>query len=134
MATYYSLRYRVRGWGRLPRRRGPALVIANHQHELESPAIVALLAVQCFAWRYPIFTVSSRRMWEPGFLAERIPWLRFALRGVNLGWLFSAIGMQPIENELHARPLASLAYTLRAVHGDLPLCEVLRERTARSFS
>jgi hypothetical protein len=128
VASYYSLRYRVRGWGRLPRRRGPTLVVANHQHEIESPTIVALLAEQTFAWRYPIFTVSSRRMWEPGFLAERIPWLRFALQNANLGWLFSAIGMQPIENELHARPLASLAFTLRAMHGDLPLADVFRER------
>jgi hypothetical protein len=46
---------------------------------------------------------------------------------MNFGWLFEAIGMQPIENELRARPLGSLAYALHAAHGDLPLAEVLRE-------
>lgn len=59
-------------------------------------------------------------MWEPGFLAERIPWLVF-LRSVNLGWLFSAIGMQPIENELHVRPFVSVAFAMSGRHGDLPV-------------
>ena len=125
---YYRLAYRIRGWGSLPRRRGPTLIIANHQHDLESAVIVASLALSSFSWRYPIFTVSSRRMWEPGFFAERIPWLSFALRTVNAGSLFSAIGLQPIENDLHSRPFVSLAYTLYRRHGDLPLHDVFRER------
>ncbi|MBV8728025.1 MAG: hypothetical protein JO233_09570, partial [Candidatus Eremiobacteraeota bacterium] len=59
--------------------------------------------------------------WEPGFLAERLPWLSFMLNAVNLGPMFSALGMQPIENELHSRPFVSLPYTLRGRFGDLPL-------------
>jgi len=128
MTAYYSLAYRIAGWGRLPRKRGPSLLVANHQHEIESPAIVAMVTLQAVSWRYPIFTVSSRRMWEPGFLAERIPWLAFMLNTVNLGPLFSALGMQPIENELHSRPFASLAYTLRKRFGDAPVDQVFRRR------
>ena len=66
-------------------------------------------------------------MWEPGFFAQRIPWLRLVLRGINFGWLFSAIGPQPIENELHTRSLLSLAYMLQRKYGDVPLATVFRE-------
>ncbi len=127
VASYYRIAFRIRSWGALPRRRGPTLIVANHQHELESPVIVADLGLRTLAWRDPIFTVSSRRMWEPGFFAERIPWLRVA-REANFGWLFGSIGMQPIENELQTRPYASIAYTLIGLHGDLPVESVLRER------
>lgn len=125
--AYYRTAYRIRGWGSLPRRRGAALLVANHQHDIESAVIVASLSLSSRSWRYPIYTVSSRRMWEPGFFAERIPWLSFGLRGVNLGPLFAAIGMQPIENELHSRPFASLAYALANRRGDRALPEVFRE-------
>jgi len=128
ICAYYFLAYRIVGWGSVPSRRGSTLIVANHQHEIESPVIVAMLTLRTRAWRYPIFTVSSRRMWEPGFLAERIPWLAFLLRGVNLGPLFSMIGMQPIENELHTRPFASLAYTLRERYGDLTVETIFRTR------
>jgi len=127
VASYYRIAYRIRSWGALPRRRGPTLIVANHQHELESPVIVADLGLRSLAWRDPIFTVSSRRMWEPGFFAERIPWLRVA-REANFGRLFGSLGMQPIENELQTRPYASIAYTLIGLHGDLPVERVLRER------
>ena len=127
IACYYRIAYRIRGWGRLPHRRGPSLLVINHQHDIESAVVVATLAITSFSWRYPIFTVSSRRMWEPGFFAQRISWLRLVLRGLNFGWLFSAIGMQPIENELHAKALASLAYMLQTLYGDVPLATVFRE-------
>ena len=128
MTAYYTLAYRIVGWGTLPRRRSGMLLVANHQHEIESPAIVAILTLRTFSWRYPIFTVSSRRMWEPGFLAERLPWLSFMLSGINLGPMFSALGLQPIENELHARPFVSVAYALHAEFGDLPLDQVFQSR------
>ena len=131
--VYYRLAYRVRGWGPQPPRGAPTLVIANHQHEIESVVVVTALTFGAFAWRYPVFTVSSRRMWEPGFLAGRLPWLAFALKGRNFGGMFGAIGMQPIENELHSRPMASLAYTLRDRHGDLPLRDVFTERALTRF-
>jgi hypothetical protein len=132
VSSYYRLAYRIRAWGSLPHRRGATLVVANHQHEIESPVIVADLAIRSFSWRWPIFTVSSRRMWEPGFFAERVPWL-VMLRGVNLGPLFSSIGMQPIENELHTRPLVSIAFALSRRHGDLETRVVFRERVLERF-
>jgi len=127
VAGYHRIAYRIRSWGQLPRRRGPTLIVANHQHEIESPVIVADLGLRSLAWRDPIFTVSSRRMWEPGFFAERVPWLRIA-REANLGWLFGSLGMQPIENELQTRPYASIAYTLIGLHGDLSVASVFRDR------
>ncbi len=127
VASYYRVAYRIRSWGALPRERGATLVVANHQHEIESPVIVADLGIRSFSWRDPIFTVSSRRMWEPGFFAERIPWL-VPLRAVNMGWLFGAIGMQPIENELQARPFASVAFALTKEHGNLDAATVFTSR------
>jgi 1-acyl-sn-glycerol-3-phosphate acyltransferase len=129
VCAYYHLAYRIRGWGGvLPRNRGPALLVINHQHEIETAVIVAALSVRSWSWRYPIFAVSSRRMFEPGFMAERIPWLNFALRRSKFGPLFGAIGLQPIENELHTRPFVGLASSLLERHGDLPLADVFRER------
>ena len=120
-----SLHVRVRQWGRLPRRRGPALLIANHQHEDESEIIVERTFLQG-PWR-PAFTASSRRMYEPGFFATRMPWLAPLMRDVNAGPLFVALGMLPLENELAVRPLRSLAYAVHARHGDLPLDVVFRD-------
>jgi hypothetical protein len=114
----------VRQFGRLPRRRGPALLIANHQHEDESEIVVERAFLQG-PWR-PLFTASSRRMYEPGFFAVRMPWLAPLMRDVNAGALFVALGMLPLENELSARPLRSLAHDVRARHGDLPLELVFR--------
>lgn len=127
VSAYYRVAYHIRGWGSLPRRRGPTLLIANHQHEIESAVLISDITIATFSWRYPIFTVSSRRMWEPGFFAERIPWLSSVLRMLNFGWLFSSLGMQPIENELHERPFVSVAYALHGVHGDLDAALVFSE-------
>ncbi|MGA3038745.1 MAG: hypothetical protein ABSE64_14835 [Vulcanimicrobiaceae bacterium] len=131
VASYYRLPYRIRGWGSLPRKRGPTLLIANHQHEVESAVLISDLTIATISWRYPIFTVSSRRMWEPGFFAERIPWLSPVLRMWNFGWLFSSIGLQPIENELSERPFVSVAYGLQGLHGDLD-AEIVFSEKARS--
>ncbi len=128
VVAYYHSAYRVRGWGTLPSEAaGPKLLVANHQHEIEAAIIVSDLTLRARIWRHPIFTVSSRRMWEPGFFAERIPWLSPFFRSVNAGWLFGALGMQPIENELNARPFVSIAYTLVQQHGDLETDKVFLE-------
>jgi hypothetical protein len=127
------LAYRVRGWGRLPRRRGPTLIVANHQHDLESMSIVTSTTVRDGSWRHPIFTASSRRMYEPGFLAERLPWLGWLLRRVNAGPLFVTLGMLPIENELSSREIRALAWSLERRHGALSLREVFEEPTAAQF-
>jgi MFS family permease/GNAT superfamily N-acetyltransferase len=127
------LAYRVRGWGRLPRRRGSTLIVANHQHDLESMTIVTTVCVQSGPWRHPIFTASSRRMYEPGFLALRLPWLRFLLRRVNAGPLFVALGMLPIENALSSREVGAVAWSVQRRHGPIPLEEIFDERTAAKF-
>jgi MFS family permease len=120
-----ALRVRVRQWGRLPRGRGPTLLIANHQHEDESEIVVERTFLQG-PWR-PAFTASSRRMYEPGFFATRMPWLAPVMRDVNAGPLFVALGMLPLENELAVRPLRSLAYAVHARHGDVPADAVFRD-------
>jgi MFS family permease len=125
--------YRVRHWGKLPRRRGPTLIVANHQHDFESPAIVSTTTVESGPWRHPVFTASSRRMYEPGFLATRIHWLRFLLRRVNAGQLFVALGMLPLENELGSRFIAAFAWGIARRHGALALSEVFDERVAARF-
>ena len=127
------LAYRVRVWGRLPRRRGATLLVANHQHDFESPAIVSTTTVQSGSWRHPIFTASSHRMYEPGFFAERIPWLAFLLRRVNAGPLFVTLGMLPLENELGSRALNAFAYSVQRRHGVLLVSEVFEERVASRF-
>lgn len=131
-ATYVHLAYRVRGWGTFPWRRGPTLVVANHQHDLESPALVATLSATRGAWREPIFTASSRRMYEPGFLAIRLhaPFLR----ALNTGGLFRALGMLPIENELSSRTVGSLAWLVGRRHGTLALSDVFDPRVAERFA
>jgi hypothetical protein len=120
----FTLRMRVRQFGRLPRRRGPAVLIANHQHEDESEIVVERAFLQG-PWR-PLFTASSRRMYEPGFFAVRMPWLAPLMRDVNAGPLFMTLGMLPLENELSSRPLRSIALDVHARHGDLPLELVFR--------
>jgi MFS family permease len=120
----FALHVRVRQWGRLPWSRGPTLLIANHQHEDESEIVCERAFVQG-AWR-PLFTASSRRLYEPGFFAIRMPWLAPLMRNVNAGPLFVTLGMLPLENELSSRPLRSIAWTLLERHDDLPLALVFR--------
>lgn len=131
--SWDHLAYRVRHWGRVPRSRGPTLIVANHQHDFESPAIVSTTTVESGSWRHPVFTASSRRMYEPGFLATRIPWLSFLLRRVNAGELFVSLGMLPIENELGSRELNAFAWTVARRHGSLPLTEIFEESVASRF-
>ncbi len=125
--------YRVRGWGKIPRRRGPTLIVANHQHDLESMTIVTGTTVQSGPWRHPIFTASSRRMYEPGFLAERLPWMRELLRRVNAGPLFLTLGMLPLENELSSRAVSAFAWSVQRRHGPLPIRDVFEQCVAALF-
>lgn len=126
---YSALRLRIRRWGRLPMRRGPTILIANHQHEDESEMVV-LRAFLDAPWKPPIFTASSRRMFEPGFFAVRVPWTAPLTRRVNFGWFFRTIGLNPLENQLASRPLGSIAREIRAAHGDLGFADVFREEAA----
>src|SRR6202042_3783173 len=102
-------------------------------HDLESMTIVTATTVLSGPWRHPVFTASSRRMYEPGFLAGRLPWLRFLLRRVNAGPLFISLGMLPIENHLSSREIAALSWPVQGRHGPLLLRDVFDERTAEKF-
>jgi MFS family permease len=131
--VWNHIRYRVRSFGKLPRRRGATLIVANHQHDLESMAIMGTIYIQSGPWRHPIFTACSRRMYEPGFMAYRIPWARDVMRRVNLGQLFVALGMLPLENELSSRQLTALAYSVQHRHGPVALTDAFDDRVAGKF-
>ena len=125
---YYLSFYRIRGWGRLPRRRGATLLISNHQHDLDTTALIMRLSVQG-PWMRPIYCAGSRRLFEPGFMDVRLRWIAALVRLVDWSWLFGLLGVLPIENELRRRSLASLAWTVHARHGDVPIAEVFRDGT-----
>lgn len=131
--AWNHLAYRVRVWGGLPRRRGPTLILANHQHDLESQTIVTTTIVRSGSWRHPIFTASSLRMFEPGFMARRLPWLRLPLLRVNPAALFVALGMVRVENQLSSREIHALAGSLQRRHGPVPLSEMFDDRVATLF-
>jgi len=136
IATNYAwvrIVYRIRHWGKLPRRRGSTLIVANHQHDLDSMAIVGTIVVQSGPWRHPLFTASSRRMHEPGFLARRLTWLGPLLRHYNAGPLFVSLGMLPLENQLASREIGALGWSAQRLHGPLALSDIFDERVAAQF-
>ncbi|HLJ83952.1 MAG TPA: MFS transporter [Candidatus Eremiobacteraceae bacterium] len=122
---YFRLAYRIRHYGRLPRDRGPTLVLCNHQHDLDTTAVIAQLIIDG-PWYEPIYAAGSRRMFEPGFMGARTRWLRKVLRSANWAGLFSALGCLPIENELRTRTIAALAAAIERRHGDLLLGDVFQ--------
>ncbi len=123
---------RVRGWGRMARNRGSTLVILNHQTPIEGMVIVSRLSMQS-SLLHPIFSSTGRRMWEPGFFADRFPWMRNLWRRTILGPLFSVLGFMPIENELTTRPIASFGWDVQRTHGPLPLKTVFSSEVASRF-
>ena len=125
--------YRVRNFGNVPRRRGPTLIVANHQHDLESAAIVSTTGVHSGPWRHGLFMACSRRMYEPGFMALRIPWLSWALRRWNSGPLFMSLGMLPLEHELASREVSALSWSVQRRHGVMLLSDVFNENVAGLF-
>jgi hypothetical protein len=126
-----TFKMRVRQWGRLPADRGSTVLIANHQHDDEGEAIVRRTFFQ--GPLQPIATASSRRMFETGFFATRIPWTATFTRTFNPGGLFARLGFMPLENQLSARPLISLAEEIRASHGDVPLDQVVPQATLQQL-
>ena len=125
---YYLTAYRIRGWGRLPRKRGATLLLSNHQHDLDTTALVMRLSVQG-PWMQPIYSVGSRRLFEPGFMDTRLRWVAAIARRVDWNKMFRLLGVLPIENELRRRPLANVGWALNVKHGDLPLAQVFQEGT-----
>lgn len=122
-SAYLPWKIRIRQWGKLPARRGPAVLITNHQHVDEGEIIYARSILQ-----HPLVTYiacNSRRTFETGFFAARVPWSAPLTRNLNPTPLWHALGILPIENDLHSRSLMSLAEEVRRAHGDLPLETIL---------
>lgn len=130
VAAYLRIAYRIRRWGRLPYDRGATLVVANHQHDLDDMAIVSQLTLDG-PQRDPIFTFSSRRLFEPGFLAARFPLFEPWLRRYNPARLFDMIGLQPIENQLATRSVASLAWMLYVRRGNFLLQDAFSDTSVQ---
>ncbi|MGR4065374.1 MAG: MFS transporter [Vulcanimicrobiaceae bacterium] len=132
-AAYVHAAYRVRGWGKLPRKRGATLIVTNHQHDLETMTLVSRITVQS-SWRHPVFAASSRRLYEPGFMALRLPFLRNALRDLNAAPLFRGIGMVPLENQVGSRAISGLAWSVQSRHGPLALTDVFDQFVSSKFA
>ena len=130
---YVHLAYRVRMWGRLPRRRKAALVISNHQNDLDLMGFTAL-GFLTTGRRRPFVAATAKLLFEPGFMAMRIPWLWRALRKLNMGWFFLAIGLLPIENELQSRSIARWAWSVERLHGQLPLERIFKEGVVERYA
>ncbi len=111
--------------GMAPGRARPSLLISNHQVELDLMAPMATLTLHG-GWHKPVITASAKLMYEPGFMAVRIPWLWRVMKNVNLGWLFEGMGMLPLENELQSRSIARWAWSAQRRHGVLPLAELFK--------
>lgn len=124
--NYYRLAYRVRAWGRLPVPRGPTLLIANHQHDLDDKVTVSYCELGG-PLNKPIYAIAGRRLFDPGFLGYTLRWLEWLMRGVDTSRLFLALGMVPIENHLRKRSMMGFARALYDRYGDLPLTQVFRE-------
>jgi hypothetical protein len=132
VAPYYRTVHRFRIWGRLPSPRGSTLLLCNHQHDLDNAPTIAMMQLGG-PWDRPIYSAAGRRMFEPGFIAMRLPLLRSALRHVDSSKLFLAIGMVPIENEIRSRALASLAWWVYERHGDVQLGQVVAPEVIERF-
>ncbi len=120
---YLPSKIRIRQWGTLPAPRGPTVLVTNHQHVDEGEIIFARTFLR--HPHIPMIAVNSRRTFETGFFAARLPWTAPLTRRLNPSGLWFRCGLLPIENHLHSRALISLAEEVRAKHGDLPLAAIL---------
>ena len=129
---YVRTAYRIRSWGRIPRTRPSALIIANHQIDLDLMDPISAFTFHG-GWRKPVLAASARLMYEPGFMAMRIPWLWRVLHNVNLGWMFEGLGMLPLENELQSRSIGRWAWSAQRRHGVLPLRELFKPAIVEKY-
>lgn len=118
-------RFRIHLMGRLPQ--GPVIIVANHAHDADSMVLPVTLAL-ARGLRHPLISSGSARLFEPGFLAERMPpaigqWLA----SVNLSSILWAIGVRPIEDAPLSHSLKSWAYLIYQTWGDQPLLSVFRD-------
>ena len=123
---YVHIAYRVRMWGRLPRHRRSAIVISNHQNELDLMAFTAY-GFLTTGRRRPFMAATAKLLFEPGFMAVRIPWMWRPLRKLNMDRFFMAIGLLPIENELQSRSIARWAWSVERLHGQLALENIFKQ-------
>jgi MFS family permease len=108
LIAYVRLRYRLRVEGRLPRQRRSLLLVANHLHDMDGMVLPPLLYLSGNLAEAPV-SAGSRRMFEPGFLADRLGGpFAVPLRRLRLGPVLAALGVTPIEDMPRRRPLASL--------------------------
>ena len=128
---YLRFKIRVRQWGRLPARRGATVLVTNHQHMDEGETITARTFF-LHPWK-PLVMCNSRRTFETGFIAARLPGSARFTRGVNLSGLWARYSILPIENHLSSRPLISLAEEILAAHGDVTLDTILPNETVASL-
>ena len=132
VSAYLRIVYRIRYWGRLPARRGPALIIANHQVEIDLMAAYSTF-VLTGGWRTPVLAASAKLMYEPGFMALRVPWLWRLMHNANFGWMFEGLGLLPLENELQSRSIARWAWGAQRRHGVLPLEDLFKQGIVESL-
>jgi hypothetical protein len=125
--TYLKFKIRIRQWGHLPADRGATVLITNHQHMDEGETITGRTFL-LHPWK-PLVMCNSRRTFETGFIAARLPFSARFTRGMNLSWLWECLSVLPIENHLFSRPLISLAEELKSAHGDLTIDEILPAET-----
>jgi hypothetical protein len=122
---YLHTRMRIRQWGALPAPRGAAVLVTNHQHVDEGEIVFSRTFLK--HPQIPIIAVNSRRTFETGFFAARLPQTAPLTRRLNPSGLWDLFGILPIENHLHSRALISLAEEARVAHGDLPLATILAD-------
>lgn len=121
---YVRMRYRLSVDGRLGRRRDGVLVVANHLHDIDGMVLPPLLYLGGDLGQAPV-SAGSRRMFEPGFLADRVGGiLARPLRRVGLGGVLAVLGVAPIENLPRRRPLASIV-EVAGVPPDRPFAQLL---------
>jgi hypothetical protein len=121
--TYLKFKIRVRQWGHLPADRGATVLITNHQHMDEGETITGRTFL-LHPWK-PLVMCNSRRTFETGFIAARLPFTARFTRGMNLSWLWDCLSVLPIENHLFSRPLISFAEELQSAHGNLTIDQIL---------
>ncbi|HXW50494.1 MAG TPA: hypothetical protein VEJ41_00770, partial [Candidatus Acidoferrales bacterium] len=125
---FYWTKNRIRVWGRLPWKRGPTIIFCNHQNDLDTTAAPIRLAMDG-PWAKKIYSSGSRRMFEPGFLAMRLPLFLSGFRLTDARTLFGWLGIMPIENDLRTRSMVAISANIYAKHGDLAVGEIFAPHT-----
>jgi len=120
---YWPFKVRVRQWGGLPANRGATVLITNHQFGDEGEIVISRVFLT-HPWKRLVM-VNSRRTFETGFFAARLPWTAPFMRHVNPTGLWERFSILPVENHLFSRTLLSLAEEIRGVHGDITLDDIL---------